>query len=62
MALGLHIYSCSHDPPAFLSSRAHNFPLACMAKAENPSRVDENAVTVLEKDWTREEEKKARLK
>jgi hypothetical protein len=33
-----------------------------MAKAENPSRVDENAVAVLERDWTREEEKKARLK
>jgi hypothetical protein len=33
-----------------------------MAKAEKQSRVDENAVTVLERDWTTQEEKKARLK
>jgi hypothetical protein len=33
-----------------------------MAKSEKQSRVDENAVPVLERDWTTQEEKKARLK
>jgi hypothetical protein len=33
-----------------------------MAKAEHQSRVDENAVAILERDWTTQEEKKARLK
>jgi hypothetical protein len=33
-----------------------------MAKAEKQSRVDENAVVALERDWTIEEEKKAKFK
>jgi hypothetical protein len=33
-----------------------------MAKAEYSSRVDENAVTVLERDWTAQEEKQAKRK
>jgi hypothetical protein len=33
-----------------------------MAKAEKQSRVDENAVVALERDWTTEEEKKVKRK
>jgi hypothetical protein len=33
-----------------------------MAKTEKQSRVDENAVVALERDWTTEEEKKAKFK
>jgi hypothetical protein len=33
-----------------------------MANAEIPSRVDENAVATLERDWTTEEEAKVKRK
>jgi len=48
--------------PGFSVYLAHRFSVACMAKAKIQSRVDENAVVPLERDWTAEEEKKAKRK
>lgn len=36
--------------------------LACMDKAEAPSLVDDDVAVAIEKDWTPEEEKKAKRK
>jgi hypothetical protein len=59
----LHIYPlAAMIPHDLLLSRTHSFSLAAMAKSEVQSRVDENAVVAIEKDWTTEEEKKAKWK
>lgn len=60
--LPLHIYLFVAMIPGFLLSRTHSFFLAAMAKSEVQSRVDENVAVATERDWTTEEEKKAKWK